>query len=74
MKNRFILQPSEIANHFVCTDTENKIVLVFEKGKFNDSQTVEFLEDFDSKDFMKVAKYMREIGDWLSANHYEKLF
>ena len=74
MANRFILQPSEVPGKFVCTDTENKIVLVFEKGKFNDSQKVEFLEDFKGDDFMKVATYMREIGDWLVANHHEKLF
>lgn len=74
MQHRFLLQESEKPNHFVCTDTENKIVIVFEKGKFNDTQKVEFLEDFDNKDFMKVAKYMREIGDWLAINHPKILF
>ncbi|HRH57408.1 MAG TPA: hypothetical protein PLS10_07135 [Chitinophagales bacterium] len=74
MQNRFILQASEVKNHFVCTDQENKIVIIFEKGKFNDSQKVEFLEDFNGADFMNVAKYMREIGDWLAEYHYEKLF
>lgn len=39
MKDRFILQPSEYQNKFVCTDTVNKIVIVFEKGRFNDTQS-----------------------------------
>jgi len=74
MTDRFILQPSEHKKKYVCTDTVNKIIIVFEKGKFNDTQKVEFLEDFNNVDFMEVAKFMREIGDWLFENHYDKLF
>ena len=74
MKERFIVQQSESPNHFVCTDTENKIVCVFENHKFNDTQKMTMLENFNPDDMMKLAKYMREMGDWLSKNHYDKIF
>ena len=32
------------------------------------------LENFNPNDFMKLARYMREMGDWLNENHYEKIF
>jgi hypothetical protein len=49
-------------------------VLVFEKGKFNESQKVTLLEDVDGSDFMKVARVMREIGEWAGKYHYDKMF
>jgi hypothetical protein len=74
MPERYILQPSEKLNHWVCTDQENKIVCVFENHKFNETQKVTTLEDFNPDNFMKLARYMREMGDWLRDNHYEKIF
>jgi hypothetical protein len=74
MENRYIIQPSEKLNHFVVTDQVNKIVVIFEKGKYNDTQKIETLEDFSNANFMNMAKYMREIGDWLVNNHYNLLF
>jgi hypothetical protein len=71
---RYILQPSEKPNHWVCTDQENKIVCVFEDHKFNETQKTEMLEDFNPDNFMKLARYMREMGDWLRDNHHEKIF
>lgn len=70
---RFIIQESEKANHFVVTDQENKIVLIFKKGKFNETQEAIFLNDFLADDFMKVAKIMREIGEWVQKYHPDKL-
>ena len=72
--SRFILQPSSKASDWACTDTENKIVCVFEEHKFNDAQKFTTLEDFDSTKFMKLATIAREMGDWLRDNHYEKIF
>lgn len=72
---RFILQTSQMKqNHFVCTDTEHNIVCVFENHRFNETQEVTTLEDFDPKDFMSVATYMREMGDWLRENYPDKVF
>ena len=72
---RFLLQESQMKeNHFVCTDTEHLIVCVFEKHRFNETQEVTTLENFDTKDFMKLATYLREMGEWLRKNHAEKLF
>ncbi|RRT94154.1 hypothetical protein [Empedobacter falsenii] len=72
-KDKYLLQKSEKENHWVCTDQENQIVIIWENGKFNDSQEVETLEDFNPDDFMKIARYMREMGDWLVEFHSDKL-
>ncbi len=72
---RFILQPSELKpGAWVCTDTENMIVCTFENHKFNDTQKMNMLEDFNPDNYMKLARIMRELGDWLNENHPEKVF
>ena len=74
-KERYILQPSaDKPNHWVVTDTDNGIVCVFEQGKFNDTQAITILDDAAPDMAMRAATYMRELGDWLAANHYDKLF
>ena len=74
MPERYILQPSEKPNHWVCTDQENLIVCTFENKKFNDTQKMTMLENFNPDNFMNLSKYMGEMGDWLRENHYEKIF
>ena len=74
MSERYILQPSEKPNHWVCTDTENLIVCTFENKKFNDTQKITTLGNFNPANFMNLAKYAGEMGDWLRKNHYEKIF
>lgn len=71
---RYILEKSEKENYFVCTDTENLIVCIFENHNFNDNQKFTTLENFNPKNFMQLAKFCREMGDWLSKNHYNKIF
>lgn len=71
---RFIIEQSEQPNKWVCTDTLNKIVVIFEHHKFNDTQKVTTLDDFDTSKYMKLAQYMREMGDWLNENHKDKIF
>ena len=75
---RFILQPSQMKpNHFVCTDTQNAIVCVFENHKFNETQHFTLLngDTFKTADeAMSFATYMREMGDWLVMEHPEKIF
>ena len=73
MQERYIGQPSEKGNHFVCTDTSYKIVVVFEKGKFNETQKATMLEDFNSSNYMQLSRIMREMADYLQENHKELL-
>ena len=68
-KERYILQPSETKpNHWVVTDTENGIVCVFEQGNFNTTQEVTILDEDVPNMMHHVARYMRELGDWLRFN------
>lgn len=71
---RYILQASEKAGYYVCTDTENLIVCTFLEHNFNNNQKFDLLENFEASNYMNLAKYCREMGDWLRANHYEKVF
>lgn len=76
-KKRFILQPSEQPLHWVCTDTDNNIVCRFEEHKFNETQKFTLIdgESFRTKEAaLAVATYIREMGDWLYANHKDKVF
>jgi len=74
MKERFILQKSQtLPNGWVCTDTENGIVCVFEHQKFNETQKFTILEDVKHPNSNHLAKAAREIGDWLRENHYKKV-
>ena len=71
---RYLLQQSDKPGHWVCTDQENLIVCVFKEHQFNETQEMTTLENFDPNNFMKLATYMREMGDWLFENHYDKIF
>lgn len=72
---RFILQPSELKpNYFLVTDQDNGIIIEFEKGKFNETQKITELNDLNPNDFMKIARIMREIGEYLQQNNKELLF
>lgn len=73
--SRFVIAKSELKpNHWVCTDTENLIVCTFENKNFNDAQEFKTLEDFNPENFMQLARFAREMGDWLRENHYDKVF
>lgn len=73
--DRFLLQKSaQKPDHWVCTDTVNLIVCIFKEHQFNDTQDVTMLEDFNPRNFMQVARLMREMGDWLAENHSEIIF
>ena len=70
---RFIIQESEKQNQFVVTDQTNGIVIIFEKGNFNGTQEITDLNNTDPGDFMKQARQMREVGEWLYQNHKDKV-
>lgn len=69
-QQRFTLQPSHKTNYHVCTDTVNRIVCVFKHRHFNDDQTFTLLDDFPPENYMNLAKYTREMAEWLRENHY----
>jgi len=73
--NRFILQSSESPPHskWVCTDTKNGIVCIFENKKFNETQQFTILDDIENPDANALAKAVNEMAAWLRENHYEKI-
>lgn len=73
MTERFILQPSQEPGFWVATDTEHGIVVRFEEHRFNETQQTTLLNGDTFKtaeEALGYATYMREIADWLRANHY----
>lgn len=72
---RFVLQESKDFGWWVCTDKCNGIVIKFRDKLFNESQKVTTLEDFDITkiSISNIAKILREIGEWLTRHHSEKL-
>jgi hypothetical protein len=73
--SRFILQQSQDKeNYYFVTDQDNEIVIEFQKGKFNETQKITELNNFNPNDFMKIARIMREIGEYLYQEHQELLF
>lgn len=58
---------------FVLTDPEKGIVITFERGRFNDTQKITFLEDIEAPDPAVIARSLREMADWLAENHPETL-
>lgn len=72
---RFTLyRTAEDFNVWECTDQENGIVFRFEAHRFNETSTMTFLEDVEQPDALKIARLMREMGDWLGENHRDKVF
>ena len=59
--------------YWVLTDTENLVVIVFEEHKFNETQKITLLEESElikEPDCAnKIAKIVREMGDYLAKHH-----
>lgn len=53
------------------TDNENGIAIDFREGLFNESQEVKLIAEFTYGDTPRMARIMREIGDWMAENHVE---
>lgn len=60
-----------LSGHYIVEDTKSGILCIFEKGKFNETQ--EF-SNLPKTDIVQLPTYMRELGDWLRDNHYDKIF
>ncbi|MDR0611985.1 MAG: helix-turn-helix domain-containing protein [Dysgonamonadaceae bacterium] len=71
---RFTIKKSERKpNNWVCADTINGIVCVFENGRFNETQEFTILEDIAMPDANKLARAANDMAAWLRANHYAKI-
>jgi len=75
--NRFIVEKSRMqANSWVLTDRYNDVVVVFEDGRFNETQHVSPLNDTISENLSAgdIAQIMKEIGEWACRYHSSKCF
>lgn len=73
--DRLVLQPSKKPGFWVFAAQEHGIVITFEEPRFNKTQKVTLLDGdtFGSIDqAMHMPTYLREIADWLHAEHYDK--
>lgn len=61
-------------NGWVLTDTKNMVVVTFIEHRFNDTQKVTMLNDITTPDALSLARIMREMGDYMRANHEEICF
>lgn len=53
------------------TDNESGIAIDFREGLFNESQEVKLIAEFTYGDAPRIARIMREIGDWMAEKHVE---
>lgn len=71
---RFILQKHATKpGYWHCADTEHGIDVTFRLHMFNETQQVTLSEEqpFNTLEAaMAHARYLREMADWLRANHY----
>ena len=72
--DRFKLSQSNDKMGWVLADKDNLIVIKWINKRFNDTQEVVTLDDFDPEKFQRLARFMREMGDWLVENHPDKVF
>ena len=73
--NKYVIQKSNTQpNGWVLTDTEEGIVVRFEDGKYNETQKVTIIDDKPNPSAAKLARVMREIGEWAVKYHSSKCF
>ena len=69
--DNYILQESkEKQNHYVVTDKVNNVVVVFERGKYNETAKITPLYDFP-KEPIGIATILKDIGEYLALYHKE---
>lgn len=67
-KERFSLKAG--ANlMWTVSDAESGVSIEFREGLFNKTQKVSVPDSMQGSDAMKVARIMREIGDWMAQEH-----
>lgn len=67
-----LLKSRKDSNRYEVADADTGLVLRFNKGDFNNSQTIAYLND-KAPDAMIIARTLREMADWLIENHPELL-
>lgn len=71
---KFIIQKSSTQpKGWVLTDTENKVVITFQDGQFNESQKVTLLED-STATAEELAHIVGEMDNWVARHHGSKCF
>lgn len=71
---KFIIQKSSTQpKGWVLTDTENKVVITFQDGQFNESQKVTLLED-STATAEELAHIVGAMGEWAARHHGSKCF
>lgn len=76
-RNRFVLQQDNSQpGWWVCSDRVHNIACRFEEHKFNDRfELILLAGQFKTKaTTMAIARYHREMVDWLFVNHCDKIF
>lgn len=71
---KYIIQKSSTQpKGWVLTDTENKVVITFQDGQFNESQKVTLLED-STATAEELARIVGAMGEWAARHHGSKCF
>lgn len=70
--SRFVVKPMTKRDRWSVMDTSTRIKIIFTIGDWNDSQKV--ITPHPLPDGLNVARTMREIGDYMAANHPELLW
>lgn len=71
---KYIIQKSSTQpKGWVLTDTENKVVITFQDGQFNESQKVTLLEDC-MVTVDELARIVGAMGEWAARHHGSKCF
>lgn len=71
--DNYILQESnERPGYYVVTDKVNNVVIIFAKGRFNDTAKITPIFDLP-REPMDAATILREIGEYLTIYHKEVL-
>lgn len=72
--SRYLLQRSSAKpDWFILTDTSVNLVMMFKKGRFNDTQRTVFLDDdpdvLKSHTPSEIAHLLMGMGDYVAQNH-----
>lgn len=68
----FKLVKSDKQNWWLVAAKSTNIIIEFEEKRFNETQKISELTPYNL-DMMSFARLMREVGEWLSINHNDKI-
>lgn len=73
-KERFLLQESTDPGYWVVTDKQNGLVCKFLERQYNKNHKITDLNDSPITDPLTLATALREMGEYLAAQHPELVF